>query len=249
MSTENSVAIVTAAGQGIGAACARGLAERGYRVVLMSRSADAETIARELGGTGIRGSVTSQEDLGRLVELALQSYGRIDAIVNNTGRDPESLEVSGPPYDPDLDRSLTAITDEAWLHGFDLYFLNVVRMARVVTPHFQRQGGGAIVNISTFAALEPRLIFPVSGAMRMALAAYAKLYADRYGRDGIRMNNVLPGFVDNWPLTEANRRTIPLGRATKMSEVVATVAFLISPEGAAITGQNMLVDGGVNRAL
>jgi NAD(P)-dependent dehydrogenase (short-subunit alcohol dehydrogenase family) len=93
------------------------------------------------------------------------------------------------------------------------------------------------------------LIFPVSGTMRMALAAYTKLYADRYGRDGIRMNNVLPGFVDNWPLTEANRRTIPLGRSTRMSEVVGTVAFLLSPEGAAITGQNMLVDGGVNRAL
>ena len=86
MSKENRVAIVTAAGQGIGAACARGLAERGYRVVLMSRSADAETLARELGGTGMQGSVTIERDLAKLLELALQSYGRIDAIVNNTGR-------------------------------------------------------------------------------------------------------------------------------------------------------------------
>jgi NAD(P)-dependent dehydrogenase (short-subunit alcohol dehydrogenase family) len=215
----------------------------------MSRSMDATNLAAELDGTGMQGSVTSQDDLGNLVQLALERHGRIDGIVNNTGRDPESLEVSGPPYDPDLDRSLTAITDEAWLHGTELYFLNVVRMARAVTPVLQRQGGGAIVNISTFAALEPRLIFPVSGTMRMALAAYTKLYADRYGRDGIRMNNVLPGFVDNLPLSEANRRTIPLGRATRMSEVVGTVAFLISPEGAAVTGQNMLVDGGVNRGL
>jgi NAD(P)-dependent dehydrogenase (short-subunit alcohol dehydrogenase family) len=249
MNTQKRVAIVTAAGQGIGAACARGLAERGYTVVLMSRSGAAETLARELGGTGMRGSVTDAAELEKLVALAQERYGRIDAVVNNTGRDPESLEVSGPPYDPDLNRSLTAIADGAWLHGVDLYFLNVVRMARAVTPVLQEQGGGAIVNISTFAALEPRLIFPVSGTMRMALAAYTKLYADRYGRDGIRMNNVLPGFVDNWPLTEANRRTIPLGRATRMSEVVGTVAFLLSTEGAAITGQNMLVDGGVNRAL
>jgi NAD(P)-dependent dehydrogenase (short-subunit alcohol dehydrogenase family) len=249
MSPQTRIAIVTAAGQGIGAACARGLAEHGYHVVLMSRSGDAEKLAGELGGAGMQGSVTSEPDLQKLVELALQRYGRIDAVVNNTGRDTESLHVSGPPFDPDLDRSLTAITDQAWLNGVDLYFLNVVRMARAVTPVFQRQGGGAIVNISTFAAPEPRLIFPVSGTMRMALAAYTKLYADRYARDGIRMNNVLPGFVDNWPLDEANRRTIPMGRATKMSEVAATVAFLISPDGAAITGQNMLVDGGVNRGL
>ena len=249
MAEENRIAIVTAAGQGIGAACARGLAERGYRVALMSRSGEAEKLAGELSGAGMQGTVTSESDLQKLVDLALQRYGRIDAVVNNTGRDPESLHVSGPPYDPDLDRSLTAITDQAWLNGVDLYFLNVVRMARIITPVFQRQGGGAIVNISTFAAPEPRLIFPVSGTMRMALAAYTKLYADRYARDGIRMNNLLPGFVDNWPLDEANRRTIPLGRATKMSELAATVAFLISPEGAAITGQNVLVDGGVNRGL
>jgi len=113
----------------------------------MSRSAAAEELAAELGGTGLQGSVTSESDLQKLVDLALQQYGRIDAVVNNTGLDPESLHVSGPAYDPDLDRSLTAITDEAWLNGVDLYFLNVVRMARIVTPIFRRQGGGAIVNI------------------------------------------------------------------------------------------------------
>jgi NAD(P)-dependent dehydrogenase (short-subunit alcohol dehydrogenase family) len=243
------VTIVTAAGQGIGAALARGLAERGHGLALMSRSDAAEKLAKELGGVGLRGSVTEPGDLDKLVELALDTFGRIDGIVNNTGRDPESLEVSGPPYDPDLDRSLTAITDEAWLLGFHLYFLNVVRMARIVTPIFQRAGGGSIVNISTFAALEPRLIFPVSGTVRMALASYAKLYADRYARDGIRMNNILPGFVENWPLSEEVRRTIPIGRATRMSELAATAAFLLSPESAGTTGQNILVDGGVNRAL
>jgi NAD(P)-dependent dehydrogenase (short-subunit alcohol dehydrogenase family) len=243
------VAIVTAAGQGIGAACARGLAERGFSVVLMSRSEAAERLAAELGGAGLRGSVTEPADLGRLVELALEKYGRIDGVVNNTGRDPESWEVSGPPYDPDLDRSLTAVADEAWIFGFQLYFLNVVRMARFVTPVFQRAGGGSIVNISTFAALEPRLIFPVSGTIRMALASYTKLYADRHARDGIRMNNILPGFVENWPLSEEVRRTIPAGRATRMSELIGTVAFLLSSDSSGTTGQNIMVDGGVNRAV
>ena len=243
------VTIVTGAGQGIGAALARGLAGRGHRLALMSRSDAAEKLASELGGVGLRGSVTEPKDLGQLVELALEKFGRVDGVVNNTGRDPESLEVSGPPYDPDLDRSLTAIADEAWLFGFQLYFLNVVRMARIVTPIFQRAGGGSIVNISTFAAPEPRLIFPVSGTIRMALASYIKLYADRYGRDGIRMNNILPGFVENWPLDEEVRRTIPIGRATRMSELVATAAFLLSEDSAGTTGQNIVVDGGVNRAL
>jgi|SRR5579871_1484060 len=243
------VTIVTAAGQGIGAALARGLAERGHELALMSRSDAAEKLAGELGGVGLRGSVTEPEDLARLVERALEKFGRIDGVVNNTGRDPESHEVSGPPYDPDLDRSLTEVADEAWLFGFQLYFLNVVRMARIVTPIFQRAGAGSIVNISTFAALEPRLIFPVSGTVRMALAGYTKLYADRYARDGIRMNNILPGFVENWPLSEEVRRTIPIGRATRMAELAATTAFLLSPDSAGTTGQNILVDGGVNRAL
>jgi NAD(P)-dependent dehydrogenase (short-subunit alcohol dehydrogenase family) len=249
MAHDKPVAIITAAGQGIGAALARGLAGRGYSLALMSRSEDAKNLAHELDGVGLAGSVTSPEDLDRLVALAHERYGRIDGVVNNTGRDPESHHVSGPPYDPDLDRSLTAITDEAWLFGVDLYFLNVVRMARLITPIFQRAGGGSIVNISTFAALEPRLIFPVSGTIRMALAGYTKLYADRYARDGIRMNNILPGFVENWPLSEEVRRTIPLARATRMSELVGTVAFLLSSDSTATTGQNLLVDGAVNRAL
>lgn len=243
------VAIVTAAGQGIGAALARGLSERGYSLALMSRTDAAEKLAAELGGVGMRGSVTEPDDLAKLVDLTLGKYGRIDGVVNNTGRDPESHHVSGPPYDPDLDRSLIDISDEAWRFGVDLYFLNVVRMARLVTPIFQRDGGGSIVNVSTFAALEPRLIFPVSGTVRMALAAYTKLYADRYARDGIRMNNILPGFVDNWPLSEEVRRTIPLARATRMSELASMTAFLLSPESGATTGQNIMVDGGVNRGL
>jgi NAD(P)-dependent dehydrogenase (short-subunit alcohol dehydrogenase family) len=243
------VAIVTAAGKGIGAALARGLAERGYSVALMSRTDAAEKLAAELGGVGLQGSVTEPKDLGKLVQLALDTYGRIDGVVNNTGRDPESYHASGPPYDPDLDRSLIDITDEAWLFGVDLYFLNVARMARFVTPIFQRAGGGSIVNISTFAALEPRLIFPVSGTIRMALAGYTKLYADRYARDGIRMNNILPGFVDNWPLSDEVRRSIPIARATRMSEIVSMTAFLLSPESGATTGQNIMVDGGINRGL
>ncbi|MSP83094.1 MAG: SDR family oxidoreductase [Alphaproteobacteria bacterium] len=249
MGVARPVTIVTAASQGIGAALANGLVERNHRVVLFARSAGVVDLARKLGGVGMQGSVTEPMDLEAVVQLALTTYGRIDGVVNNTGRDKQSLHVSGSAYDPDLDRSLVDIPDEAWLFGVDLYFLNVVRMARAVTPVLQGQGGGSIVNVSTFVAPEPRLIFPVSGTMRMALAAYTKLFADRYARDGIRMNNILPGFVENWPLSDAVRRTIPMGRAVTMAELAGTVAFLLSGDAGSITGQNLLVDGGVNRGL
>jgi NAD(P)-dependent dehydrogenase (short-subunit alcohol dehydrogenase family) len=81
----------------------------------------------------------------------------------------------------------------------------------------------------------------------MPLSVYTKLYADRYARDGIRMNNILPGFVENWPLSEAVRRTIPMARAVTMAELAGTTAFLLSAEAGSITGQNIVVDGGVNR--
>ena len=114
------VAIVTAAGKGIGAACARGLAERGYKVVLMSPSGASVSLAQELGGVGMNGSVTETDDINRLIELALSSYGRVDGVVNNTGKDQESIESSGPGYDPDLDRrcriSSRVWIDSGWKH-------------------------------------------------------------------------------------------------------------------------------------
>ncbi|MEJ2746908.1 MAG: SDR family NAD(P)-dependent oxidoreductase, partial [Anaerolineae bacterium] len=144
---KNKVAIITAAGQGMGAAIARELADSGYQLALFSNSGGAEALAQELGGIGLTGSVTEAADLGKLVERTMREYGRIDAVINNTGH---------PPKGP-----LLEITDEAWHQGLDLVLLNVVRMARLVTPIMIEQGGGVIVNISTFAAFEPRLAFPV----------------------------------------------------------------------------------------
>lgn len=264
------VAIVTASGHGIGAACARELASRRYAVALMSTSNRSIELAKELGGVGISGSVTVAADLKRLVETALDAYGRIDAVVNNTGHtrwtigvDPsghivpdadrkartKTGEDRGLGYDPELGDSLLEITDQDWHDGVDMFLLNVVRMARLVTPVMIRQGGGTIVNISTFAAFEPRLIFPISPTIRASLAAFAKLYADRYARDGIRMNNLLPGYMDNMPMNDDVRRAIPLGRPCTMQEIAGTAAFLLSDDAGYITGQNILVDGGINRSI
>lgn len=227
------VAIVTAAGKGMGAAIARKLASLGYRLVLMSNGGGAEALATELGGIGVTGSVTEPADLRRLVDTALDAHGRINAVVNNTGHAPKG--------------DLLAIPDSDWHLGLDLMLLNVVRMARLVTPTMEKQGAGSIVNISTFAAFEPDLTFPVSSALRAGLGAFAKLYSDRYAAAGIRMNNVLPGYIDSYPVSDANLARIPMGRYGSVDEIASTVAFLLGD--GYITGQNLRVDGGFTRSV
>lgn len=242
------VAIVTAAGRGIGEACARELAERGYSLAIMS-PCSAVKLAAEIGCIGVAGSINSPDDIRRLVETALEHYGRVDAVINNAGHAPGTFPAMKPSYDPDFDRSPLEVSDDEWEEGMRHLLLSVIRTCRLVTPIMQRQGGGAIVNVSTYAAFEPRLTYPVSGTMRIALAAFAKLYADRYAREGIRINNLLPGLVENWPADAAFVRSIPMGRAAKLTEIARTAAFLLGADAAYITGQNIRVDGGANRSV
>ena len=231
----NKVAIVTAAGRGMGAAIARELGANGYRVALMSNSGGAEILAREINGIAITGSVTEIADLKKIVDLTRTTYGQIDAVINNTGHPPKG--------------DLLDITDEEWHSGLDLVMLNVVRMARLVTPIMVSQGGGAILNISTFAAFEPDAAFPVSSTLRAALASYTKLYADRYAANGIRMNNLLPGFIDSYPESDENLARIPMGRYGQVQEIAKTALFLVSEEAGYITGQNIRADGGITRSV
>jgi NAD(P)-dependent dehydrogenase (short-subunit alcohol dehydrogenase family) len=229
------VAVITAGGSGMGAAAARRLAADGYRVAILSSSGRGETLAGELGGIGVTGSNQSHEDLRRLVDRTMERWGRIDALVNSAGHGPR-----GPVLD---------LSDEDWHRGMDVYFLSAVRPTRLVTPIMQGQRSGAIVNISTFAAFEPDPAFPTSGVFRAGLAAYAKLFADRYAAEGIRMNNLLPGFIDSLPEKEEFRARIPMGRYGRTEEIAGTVAFLLSDAAGYITGQNLRVDGGITRSV
>ena len=111
----------------------------------------------------------------------------------------------------------------------------------------QRQKSGVIINISTFAAFEPDPVFPTSGVFRAGLAAYAKLFADRYAAENIRMNNVLPGFIDSLPEKQELRDRIPMERYGKTREIAEVIAFLASDGAGYITGQNIRVDGGITR--
>jgi NAD(P)-dependent dehydrogenase (short-subunit alcohol dehydrogenase family) len=229
------VAIITAAGKGIGAAIATELAAAGYQVSLLSNSGGALKLARELDGIGMTGSVTEPSDLAKLVNSTMEKFGRIDAVVNNTGHPPKG--------------DLLDISDADWHLGLDLLILNVVRMARLVTPVLVKQGGGAMVNISTFSAFEPELTFPVSSSLRSGLASFTKLYADRYAEAGIRINNVLPGYMDNYPESAENLAKIPMKRYARVQEVAKTIRFLLSDDAGYITGQNIRVDGGITHSI
>ena len=232
---DRKVAIVTAGGRGIGGAIARALAARDYALVLMSPGGSAQALAEELGGIGIAGSVADADDLEKLVGAAMDTHGRIDAVANNTGF---------PPKGP-----LLEIPDDDWHAGLDLVLLNVVRMTRLVTPIMVERGGGAIVNISTYAAVEPSAAFPVSATLRAGLSAFTKIYADQYAPAGIRINNILPGFIDTHGSDDAVAESIPAGRYGTPREIGETAAFLLSDDAGYITGQNLRIDGGLTRSL
>jgi NAD(P)-dependent dehydrogenase (short-subunit alcohol dehydrogenase family) len=232
---QEKVAIITAGGSGMGAGAARKLAEDGFKVAILSSSGKGEALAKALGGIGVTGSNQSNDDVKRLVDLTMERWGRVDALVNSAGHGPRA---------PLLD-----LSDEDWHHGMEVYFLSAVRPTRLVTPIMQRQRAGAIVNISTFATFEPDPAFPTSGVFRAGLASFAKQFADRYAAENIRMNNVLPGFIDSLPEKPELRQRIPMQRYGKTSEVSDLIAFLASDRAGYITGQNIRIDGGITRSV
>ncbi|CAN0654530.1 MULTISPECIES: SDR family oxidoreductase [Nitratireductor] len=234
MST-GKTAMIVGGGSGMGAAAARKLAENGYQVAVMSSSGKGEALGRELGGLGFTGSNLSTDDLKRFTDATMERFGRIDALVNGAGHGPKG--------------DVLALSDGDWHTGMDFYLLNVVRATRLVTPIMQAQKSGSIVNISTYATFEPEAAFPTSGVFRAGLAAFTKLFCDKYAEDNLRMNNVLPGFIDSLPEKEERRSRIPMGRYGSAEEVAELIAFLAGEKSGYITGQNIRIDGGITRSV
>lgn len=229
------VALIVGGGSGIGADSAKNLASKGYDVAVMSSSGKGEALGNELGGLGFTGSNLVVKDLQSFFKLTMDRYGRIDGVVNCTGHGPK-----GPIMD---------ISDKDWHLGMDYYFLNVIRVARLVLPVMQKQQSGSIVNISTFAAFEPDPDFPTSAVFRASLATYTKLFSSKYAAENIRMNNILPGFIDSLPEKEDRLARIPAGRYAKVEELSEAVAFMVSDASSYITGQNLRVDGGLTQSV
>ena len=219
----------------MGAESARRLAADGYKVAILSSSGKGEALAQELNGIGVTGSNQSNEDLQRLVDMAVKNWGRVDVLVNSAGHGPRA--------------QIIEITDEQWHTGMDVYLMNVIRPVRFVTPIMQKQKSGAIINISTAWAFEPSAMFPTSAVFRAGLAAYAKIFADTYAADNVRMNNILPGWIDSLPATDERRDAVPMKRYGTGAEIAATVSFLASEGAGYITGQNLKVDGGLTRSV
>ena len=229
------VAMITAGGSGMGAAAARKLVADGYEVAILSSSGKGEALANSLGGLGVTGSNLVPDDLKRLVDATMERWGRIDVLVNSAGHGPKG--------------KILEISDEDWHKGMDVYLMNVIRPTRLVAPIMVAQKGGAIVNISTAWAFEPSAMFPTSGVARAGLAAFTKVFADTYAADNVRMNNVLPGWTDSLPQTDARRDSVPMKRYGTVEEIAATIAFLASDGAGYITGQNIRVDGGLMRSV
>jgi len=249
---EGRVAIVSGGGSGIGAAAARALAGDGYKVAIMSPSENGIKLAKELGGIGRQGSNRETADVEALVRQTVEQWGRIDTVVTSMGHAKVPRGATWPlakiGFDPDNPVSLLDIDDADWVTGFDMNVLSVIRSARAATPIMLQQGGGSFVNISSIVAIEPQMNFPLS-ALRSALHGFTKLFADRYAQHNIRMNDVLPGFLDNTTLSDAALREIPMQRLGRMDEAGEAVLFLASDRSSYITGQSILLDGGLHRML
>lgn len=234
MPVEKKVALITAGATGAGTAVARTLARHGFQIGMLSSTAQGEALAEELGGVGVTGSNTALDDLRRVVSQVMARWGRIDVLVNSAGHSPRA---------PLLD-----LADEQWLAGMESHLLNVIRPSRLVAPIMQEQCGGSIINISSAWPVEPSALFPAASMMRAGLASFTRIFVDSFSRHNVRMNNILPGWVDSGPQGEERRIAIPLMRFGKVEEVAATAAFLATEGAAYITGQTLRVDGGLMRS-
>ena len=231
----HKVCIIVGGGKGMGAAVAREMHNRNHKLAIMSPSENCESIAKELNGIAVRGKAESKTDAENIINETMEKFGRVDSLL---------VHVGGPPKGDLLD-----ISDEDWYKANEMVLMPVIRLSRLVTPIMKAQGGGSIVNITTFSAFEPSLTFPTSSVYRVGVSSFTKLYSDRYGADGIRMNCLLPGFTDSLDLPQKFADMSVFKRLATAQEQAKAAAFLLTDDSSYITGQSIRSDGGVTRHM
>ena len=227
--------LVIGGGRGMGAATAREMHKRGYRLSLMSPSESCEQLAKDLKAVALRGKAENKKNLKSIVSFTMEKYGRIDSVL---------VHVGGPPKG-----DLLEIDDGDWDKANQMIIKPVISIAKLVTPIMLEQGGGSIVNITTFSAFEPSLTFPTSSVYRAGVSSFTKLFSERYGAKNIRMNCLLPGFTDSLNLPDEFAQLSSLKRLARAEEQAKVAAFLLSDDSSYITGQSIRSDGGVTRHM
>lgn len=250
------VAMVAAASKGIGLACAKALAAEGCAISICARTEeDLERAATEIGEetrTYVV-DVASPEDLAWWVATTQSDLGTPEILVTNTG---------GPPAGP-----VWELTDEQWRHGVESTLMNVTRMTGLVAPMMRERGWGRIIHISSYVARAPSCLLPISSTLRAGLIALTKVQAQELARHGVTVNGVLPGSTltdrqrhlaeirasrEGTTLDEALHRQaqeVPVQRLAEPEEIAAAAAFLCSEQAGYITGQSILVDGGLSAGI
>lgn len=241
---DGRTAIVCGASAGIGLGVAESLAEEGANVVLFARGRERlEREASRLGGLAVAGDVRRPDDLERLVTRAVEAFGGIDILVNNSG---------GPPR-----LRASELTAERVEDAVALLLSSVVRLTALCLPYLERSGRGRIVNITSTTVREPIDDLALSNVVRPGVIGWAKSLSRELGPKGITVNSIAPGRIDTerlrevWPEgpTEEDIATIPLRRLGTPREVGDVVAFLASERASYVTGAVIPVDGGILRSL
>jgi 3-oxoacyl-[acyl-carrier protein] reductase len=237
-------ALVCGASSGLALASAETLAEEGANVTMFARRRDVlEREAERIGALAVRGDVTLPQDLERAVSQTIEAFGGLDILIWNSG---------GPPAGKARD-----VTPDAAEQAFELLVAPAVRLVQLCLPHLERSEGGRIVAITSLAAKEPTAHLALSNLLRPGLTGWLKTLASELGPDGITVNCVAPGRIDTDRLaqlypegpTDEQLAEIPLRRWGRPREFGDVVAFVCSDRAQYVSGQTIVVDGGLQRFL
>lgn len=258
---EGKSVIVTAASKGLGKATATEFAREGAHVLISSRSEETlrktvEEIKQETGNSHVGYIVCDMKDgehIQQMAAHAVQVNGKVDVLINNAG---------GPPAG-----KFTDMSDEEWYNAFELNLLSFIRTTRAVIPSMKKQGGGHIVNLASSSIKQSLDGLILSNTMRPGIAGLAKSLARELGGDHILVNTVGPGTIETDRISALNQKraadkgasveeikqeaveTIPMKRYGEPTEFAKAIVFLASGANTYITGQSLIIDGGLVKAL